>query len=122
MRTLASAVLAFQSLVLALAIPVAIAVYGVPAARAGWIGGAVAVSCLVVAGLLRYRWAYGLGWAIQVASIAAGFVVPAMFVLGVIFALLWWAALHYGAKGDAAQAHFREQMERGELPGGEERS
>jgi hypothetical protein len=122
MRTLASAVLAFQSLVLALAIPVAIAVYGVPAARAGWIGGAVAVSCLVVAGLLRYRWAYGLGWAIQVASIAAGFVVPAMFVLGVIFALLWWAALHYGAKGDAAQARFREQMERGELPGGEERS
>jgi cbb3-type cytochrome oxidase subunit 3 len=109
MRTLAAAVLAFESLVIALAIPVAIAIYGVDGAKAGWIGGAVAISCLVVAGLLRFRWAYALGWGIQVLAILAGFVVPLMFVLGGIFALLWWSALHFGAKGEAAQAAFREQ-------------
>jgi hypothetical protein len=108
-RTLAAAVLAFESLVIALAIPVAITIYGVDGAKAGWVGGTVAVSCLVVAGLLRYRWAYALGWAIQGLAILAGFVVPVMFVLGGIFALLWWGALHLGAKGEAAQAAFREQ-------------
>jgi hypothetical protein len=116
MRTLAAAVMAFQSLVIALAIPVAIAVYDVEPARAGWVGGALAVACLLVAGLLRFRWAYAMGWMIQALTILSGFVVPAMFVLGVIFALLWWAALHYGAKGDSAQARFRERIERGEGP------
>jgi hypothetical protein len=109
MRTLAAAVLAFESLVFALAIPVAIAVYGVDAAKAGWIGGAVAIGCLVVAGLLRFRWAYALGWGIQGLAILAGFVVPLMFVLGAVFGLLWWGALRLGAEGDAAQAAFRAQ-------------
>jgi hypothetical protein len=112
MRTLAAAVLAFESLVIALAIPVAITIYGVDGAKAGWIGGAVAIGCLVVAGLLRHRWAYALGWGIQVLAILAGFVVPLMFVLGGIFALLWWGALRLGAKGEAAQAAFREQAAR----------
>ena len=35
--------------------------------------------------------------------------VPLMFVLGAVFALLWWGALRLGAKGDAAQAAFRAQ-------------
>lgn len=111
MRTLAAAVLAFESLVIALAIPVAITIYGVDGAKAGWVGGAVAIGCLVVAGLLRHRWAYALGWGIQVLAILAGFVVPLMFVLGSVFALLWWGALRLGAKGEAAQAAFREQQQ-----------
>lgn len=115
MRTLAAAVLAFESLVIALAIPVAITVYGVDGARAGWVGGAVAISCLVIAGLLRFRWAYTLGWGIQVLAIAAGFIVPFMFVLGAVFAALWWGALRLGAKGDAAQAAFRAQAAEAEV-------
>ena len=109
MRTLTAAVLAFQSIVIALAIPVAVAVGGVPGAQAGWVGGGLAVLCLVTAGLTRYRFAYVIGWGIQIACLAAGFVVPVMFVLGAVFLALWWAALHYGAKGDAAQARFREE-------------
>jgi hypothetical protein len=116
-RTLAAAVLAFQSVVIALAIPVAIAVAGVPGAQAGWAGGGLAVLCLVTAGLTRYRWSYAIGWGIQAACVAAGFVVPVMFVLGAAFTALWWAALHYGAKGDQAQARFRAEAPDAEASG-----
>ena len=118
MRSLAAAVLAFQSIVIALAIPVAVSVYGVSGARAGWIGGGVAISCLVVAGLLRHRWAYALGWAIQIFSILAGFVVPVMFVLGTIFALLWWGALTIGRKGEATRARYLQMQAEGLGPDG----
>ncbi|MGW0606343.1 DUF4233 domain-containing protein [Streptomyces sp. NPDC002644] len=45
-----------------------------------------------------------LGWILQAALIASGFVVPMMFGLGVAFAALWWASVHYGRKIDAAKA------------------
>ncbi|MEV0483158.1 DUF4233 domain-containing protein [Streptomyces sp. NPDC050508] len=50
-----------------------------------------------------------LGWALQIALIAAGFVVPSMFFLGAIFAALWWASVHYGRKIDEAKARFAAQ-------------
>ena len=50
-----------------------IAVAGMETATALWIGLGLCVACLVVAGLLRMRWAYVLGWAIQVAAVAVGF-------------------------------------------------
>ena len=51
-----------------------------------------------MAGLLRFGWAYGLGWAIQVAAIALGFVIHAMFVLGAIFMALWATAYFLGSR------------------------
>ncbi len=53
------------------------------------------------AGLLRHAWAYALGTLLQVAVLATGLVIPVMWVLGGIFALLWLLALHLGAKGVA---------------------
>jgi hypothetical protein len=50
-----------------------------------------------------------LGWVLQFALVASGFVVPAMFVLGVIFAALWWASVHYGRVIDQAKARWAEQ-------------
>ena len=96
MRGLASAVLAFQAIVIALAIPVAVAIYDVDATVAGWGGGLLAIACLVVIGLLSHPWAYTLGWVIQGLTIAAGFAVPGMFFLGAMFAALWWWALRLG--------------------------
>ena len=96
MRGLASAVLAFEAIVIGLAIPVAVVVYGVDGTKAGWVGGALAVSCLVVIGLLSRQWAYVLGWVIQGLMILSGFIVPAMFILGTMFAALWWGALRLG--------------------------
>jgi hypothetical protein len=62
------------------------------------------VACFVVAGLLRGEWAYMLGWVLQVAAIGLGFVVPAMFVLGPIFALLWGTAYFLGRKIERERA------------------
>lgn len=70
------------------------------------VGGAsaLAVLCLVVAGLLRAAWSYHLGSALQVVIIATGVVVPAMFVVGGIFGLLWVVALRQGGRLDRRDA------------------
>jgi len=88
-RGMCAAVLSLEAITLGLTTPVMISVADVPAGTALTVGLGLAVACLLVAGLLRRRWAYGLGWAIQVAAIALGLVVGIMFVLGGIFALLW---------------------------------
>ncbi|MDO9495378.1 MAG: DUF4233 domain-containing protein, partial [Nocardioides sp.] len=57
-----------------------------------------------VAGMLRAEWAYGLGWAIQAAAVGLGFLIPLMFVLGGIFALLWGTAYFLGRKIEQERA------------------
>lgn len=47
-----------------------------------------------------------LGWALQIALIASGVVVPMMFFMGAMFAALWWASVHFGRKIDEAKARF----------------
>ena len=58
----------------------------------------------MIAGLLRAEWAYWLGHAIQLAAIGLGFVVPLMFVLGPIFAVLWGTAYGVGRKIERERA------------------
>ena len=70
------------------------------------------VVCVLLCGLLRFRWAYGAGWVLQACFIAAGVFVTDMYVLGVIFAGLWWAGLHYGAKGERIKAQRMEAFAR----------
>ena len=62
------------------------------------------MACLLLAGMLRSEWAYGAGWVVQVAAIALGFVVPLMFFLGAIFALLWGTAYFLGRKIERERA------------------
>jgi hypothetical protein len=53
-------------------------------------GGAVLLVALVLgAWLQRYRWGHWVGWVLQGAFIATGFVLPIMFVIGAGFAALW---------------------------------
>jgi len=104
MRTLAAAVLAFEAVVIVLLVPVAITLGGVDATVAVALGALAFVACVAVAGMLRHRWAYALGWALQVVLVACGFVVPAMFFLGTLFAVLWGAALVVGRRGEELRA------------------
>ena len=76
----------------------------VDTSRALWIGVGLAVACLVTAGLLRHSWAYSVGWAIQVAAIALGLEVTAMFALGAIFLALWITAVRLGRLIDRDRA------------------
>jgi hypothetical protein len=106
MRSLASIVLAFESLVIALATPVMISIADVRPAVALSVCLGLAVLALVATGLLRSQVGYALGWVVQVGAIGLGFVVPVMFVLGLAFASFWVAAIVLGRRIEAAkQAH-----------------
>lgn len=104
MRRLCAVVLSLQAVVTALAIPVAISVAHADAGTAGLIGGGLAVAGLIIAGLLRHRWAYIAGSVLQVLVIATGFVVAPMFFLGVIFSVLWCIAIWVGRRVEGIQA------------------
>ncbi|MGH3367107.1 MAG: DUF4233 domain-containing protein [Nocardioidaceae bacterium] len=104
MRTMAAAVLGFESVVLFLSTPVMIQVSGVEKAVALGVGVGLAVSALLLAALLRFRWAYVAGSVVQVAAVGLGFVVPVMFLLGGVFALFWVMALMLGSRVDAVKA------------------
>jgi hypothetical protein len=97
-------VLSLEAVTLGLTTPVMITVADVDTGPALVIGLGLAVLCLLTAGLLRHEWAYGLGWLIQVAAVAMGFVIGIMFFLGAVFALLWATAYLLGRKIERERA------------------
>lgn len=99
-RGMASAILTLEAIVLGLTAPVLIRIAHVSPSRALPIALGLCLACILTAGMLKRPWAYGLGWAIQYAAIALGFLVTTMFVLGAIFWLLWWGALALSRKID----------------------
>ena len=78
-RGMCAAILCLEAITLGLTTPVMISVSDVARGTALAIGLGLAVACLLLAGMLRAEWAYTLGWFVQVAAIALGFVVPLMF-------------------------------------------
>ncbi|WP_245155840.1 DUF4233 domain-containing protein [Nocardioides sp. 503] len=103
-RGMCAAVLSLEAITLGLTTPVMIAVADVAVSTALVVGLGLMVACLLVAGMLRSPWAYGLGWLIQAAAVGLGFLVPLMFVLGAIFALLWGSADFLGRKIERERA------------------
>jgi Protein of unknown function (DUF4233) len=92
LRQLCGTVLVMEAVVIGLAIPVAIVMEHVHRGLAGGVGGCLAVCALLLSGVVGrpgMGWALWAGSALQVLVIAAGAVVPAMYVLGAIFAALW---------------------------------
>ncbi|MCW2899073.1 MAG: hypothetical protein JWO67_1338 [Streptosporangiaceae bacterium] len=104
MRRLLAAVLVCEAIVIALAIPVAIAVAHTDARAAGIVGGVLAAVAVLLAGLLRHQWALVAGAVLQAVVIATGFVVPTMFILGVVFGALWATSIWLGRKVEGTQA------------------
>lgn len=103
-RRLCAAILTLEAVVLGLSTPVLISVESVDTSTALWIGLGLTVACLLAAGMLRKPWAYHLGWAIQIAAVALGTQVTAMYVLGTIFLALWFAAVRLGQMIDTERA------------------
>jgi uncharacterized membrane protein len=95
-RRLASSVLAMEVVVFWLAIIVAIVSSGVSAPAAIGVGGALALACVLIAARNTRRWAFVAGSILQLFAVACGVVVPTMFFIGAVFALLWFAALRVG--------------------------
>ncbi|NLI19611.1 MAG: DUF4233 domain-containing protein [Actinomycetales bacterium] len=107
-RMFASSVLASEALVVVLAALVAARLDLAPAAVAWGAGAALAVLCLLAAGLLRWPVGYVLGWVAQTALLVLSVRVPTMVILAVVFVLLWVGGLVLGTRVD------RERAERGE--------
>lgn len=103
MRVLGSSVLVFEAIIALLFIPVAYfaADRGMVAV---WAGLAVAVLAVLAAGLITRPYGVALGWVVQVLILACGVLSPWMFVVGGIFAVLWWAAIHFGRKAERIRA------------------
>ena len=104
MRRLCATVLVMEAIVIGLAIPVAITVGHARPGAAGWAGGALAVAAVVLAGVVGrpgLRVALVAGSVLQLLVIAAGVVVPVMYVLGIIFAGFWILAIWMGRRYEA---------------------
>ena len=99
-----AAILVLQAVMFGLTTLVMISVADVDVSTALWVGLGLTVACVLTSGMLRKQWAYMVGWAIQIASLGLGFVIPMMFFLGVIFASLWAGAFFLGRKVDIEKA------------------
>ena len=105
MRRLCSTVLIMEAVVVALAIVPSIALGHMNGGTAGAIGGAIAVVAIGLAGCVGrpgMRWALYAGSVLQLLVIAVGVIMPAMYVLGVIFAALWFTGIWLGRKVESA--------------------
>lgn len=109
-ESLGSIVLVFESIIVFLG---GLVVYGLKALPDGippwWgiVGGAVlAALMLVVSGLLRHRWAVGLGWALQVVVALGGILVPALVLIALVFGAMWGYATIKGAALDRRNARL----------------
>lgn len=111
-RGMCAAIISMEGLAVALAAPVMISIGGVSAGLALPLGLGFFVACILVAGMLRRPWAYWVGWALQVVAIAMGFLIPIMFVVGAIFAVLWGMADILGRKIESERAAAFEAFDR----------
>ena len=103
-RGMCAAILSLEAITLGLSTPVMISVADVSTGVALAVGLGLTLVCLLLAGMLRSEWAYSAGWVVQVGAVSLGFVIPLMFVLGGIFALLWGTAIYLGRKIERERA------------------
>jgi hypothetical protein len=99
LRRLLSSVLVFEAIFLVLAIPVAVTIEHLNHGVAFGVGGGLALAAVLLAGLIgRGQWALVAGTVLQFLIILAGIEVPALYVLGVIFLVLWFGGIHLANK------------------------
>ena len=69
-------------------------------------GGVLMVLIILAAGALPRAWAFGLAWALQLALILSGIIVPLMFLLGAAFAALFIFCFVRGRQLDTQKAAY----------------
>ncbi|MBC3988668.1 DUF4233 domain-containing protein [Streptomyces sp. AC563] len=106
MRTLCASTLICEFFVIGFAGLVAMKLSDLSMGTVWTVSGIAMGLCVLLSGMLRWPWALQVGWVLQIGLVLSGFVVPVMFFLGLAFAGLWWASIHYGRHIDEAKARF----------------
>lgn len=106
MRTLCSSTLIGEFFVIGFAALVAMKDPDLSTAAVWTVTGIAMFLCVALCGVVTRPVGVVLGWALQIALIASGVFVPAMYFMGAVFAALWWASVRYGRKIDEAKARF----------------
>ncbi|MGW0117110.1 DUF4233 domain-containing protein [Streptomyces sp. NPDC003327] len=110
MRTLCSSTLIGEFFVIGFAGLVAMKDDGLEMSTVWTVCGIAMAVSVLLCGMITRPGGVQLGWALQVGLILSGFFVPTMFFLGVVFAALWWASVHYGRKIDDIKARWAESQ------------
>ncbi|TFC27218.1 DUF4233 domain-containing protein [Cryobacterium sp. TMT2-18-3] len=105
-RTLATILLGFEIIVVALAALVIFGLQALPPWLALGGGAVLGLAMVAVLALLRYEWAYVVGWILQLIMVAAGFLNPAMFFVGGMFAAMWAYCMIAGSRIDNQNQNF----------------
>lgn len=105
-RQFAATILTLEAFVVLFATLVAHGLRTAPPSVVWAVGGSLAGSLILVAGMLRWPGGYVAGSVLQLAILATGLAVPMMLVVGTIFAILWIVAMRLGSRID------RERRER----------
>ncbi|MFB7635025.1 DUF4233 domain-containing protein [Streptomyces sp. NPDC056149] len=113
MRTLCASTLIGEFFVIGFAGLVAMQLTDLSRVTIWIVSGIAMLLSVLLCGMLSRPGGIQLGWALQIALIASGLVVPTMYFLGAVFAALWWASVHYGRKIDEAKARFAESAAAG---------
>jgi Protein of unknown function (DUF4233) len=108
MRILGAAVITMEAFVMGFALLLAMDNHG---ALAVAIGGLIALLCILTAGLMKKRIGWIIGSFLQLGLIAYGVVVPMMYFLGALFAILWTIAFFLGRRGEAIRARLIAERE-----------
>jgi hypothetical protein len=105
MKRLCGTVLYMEATLVALCIVPVIALEHVSGAVAGGVGGGIAIAAILLSGFIgKRRWALYAGSVLQFVVIASGVVLPVMYVLGIIFAALWFGGIRLARKWESAAA------------------
>jgi hypothetical protein len=106
-KRLCATVLIMEAIVIGLAIPVAVQIDHLAPHSAELIGGIAAAGAVLFAALARRALPATLvgGSVLQLFAIASGAVVPVMYFLGGIFAVLWATGIWLGYRVEHAAGH-----------------
>jgi len=105
-KVLCSSVLAFEAIVVLLATSLATSDGSVSNTGLAWAAGLALILLLILGiGLLRRPGGLTVGWVLQGLVLLSAVVVGwTMLVVGAIFVVLWWVAIHTGSRVDAMRA------------------
>ncbi|MFM8155469.1 MAG: DUF4233 domain-containing protein [Actinomycetes bacterium] len=112
MRVLCSSVLGIESIVVFLCFLVASTNGSFESqATAVWLGVGAMIVLLLSIGVVTRPWGPWWGSFLQVVVVALGLLVPLMFIVGGIFAVLWYFAVRNGSRVDALRKAYAEAQE-----------